>query len=182
MRAVTFGRINVTTAGTIVKMGTSTLNGNITLAALTLATADANPFTESMCPFKLHIDESGTRETVMVTNVSGTTLTIQRGIDGTTPAAHLSGVSLVAKFMFCGWRLSVVAGLSGKMYWGSSSSLVSSTGVGVIKEFWPNSSGGVDDAYDFLGVQNQGNTLNLSDYAMDAAISGEGLYVTIWVN
>ena len=182
MQAVTFGRINVTTAGTIIKMGQSTLNGSITLAALTLVVADGTPFNQGMCPFKLHIDEAGTRETVMVTNISGTTFTIQRGIDGTTPAAHLSGVAVVAKFVFAGWRLSVVAGLTGKMYWGNSKTMVSSTGVGVIKEFYPNNTAPPDDAYDFMAVQAQGNTLNLSDYAMDAAVSGEGLFVTIWVN
>ena len=44
-------------------------------------------------------------------------------------------------------RVSVIAGLTGKMYFGTKT-VNHSTLVGVIKELWPNSAGGVDDSYE----------------------------------
>lgn len=75
-------------------------------------------------------------------------------------------------------RVSVVAGLTGKMYLGTKN-VVGSTLLGVIKEFWPNSAGGVDDSYD-IDSGTDSNLLNLADYAIDAAVSGEGLIVAYW--
>lgn len=75
-------------------------------------------------------------------------------------------------------RFSVVAGLTGKMYLGTKA-VVGSTYSGVIKEFWPNSGGGVDDAYE-LSMGTDSNVLNLADYSIDAAVANEGLIVTYW--
>jgi hypothetical protein len=77
-------------------------------------------------------------------------------------------------------RVSVVAGLTGKMYLGTAA-VNHSTLAGVIKELWPNSGGGVDDSYEFNSADGT-NSLNLADYWIDAAINGEGLIVAYWTN
>lgn len=75
-------------------------------------------------------------------------------------------------------RVSVVAGLTGKMYIGTKA-VVGSTFAGVLKELNPNPTGGVDDWYE-ISMGTDSNVLNLADYAIDAAVSGEGLLVTYW--
>jgi hypothetical protein len=75
-------------------------------------------------------------------------------------------------------RVSVVAGLTGKMYLGTKA-VVGSTLVGVIKELWPNSAGGVDDFYEITSGTDS-DMLNLADYAIDAVVAGEGLIVSYW--
>jgi hypothetical protein len=77
----------------------------------------------------------------------------------------------------CHIRVQVIAGLTGKMYFGTHA-VNHTTLVGVIKELWPNPSGGVDDSYDVAISDNQ---LNLADYAIDAAVASEGLIVSYWV-
>jgi hypothetical protein len=77
----------------------------------------------------------------------------------------------------CHIRVQVVAGLTGKMYFGTQT-VNHATMVGVIKELWPNPSGGVDDSYDVAILDNQ---LNLADYAIDASVATEGLIVSYWV-
>jgi hypothetical protein len=76
-------------------------------------------------------------------------------------------------------RVSVVAGLTGKCYFGTSA-VDHSTRAGVIKELWPNG-GGVDDAYEIY-TEDGSNSLHLEDYSIDVAISGEGLIVSYWTN
>jgi len=75
-------------------------------------------------------------------------------------------------------RVSVIAGLTGKMYFGTQT-VNHSTLVGVVKELWPNSAGGVDDSYE-VWTANGTDQLNLADYAIDAAVAGEGLIVAYW--
>ena len=75
-------------------------------------------------------------------------------------------------------RGSVIAGLTGKMYFGTQG-VNHSTLVGVIKELWPNSAGGVDDAYELFTADGS-DELNLADYSLDAAVAGEGLIVSYW--
>jgi hypothetical protein len=77
-------------------------------------------------------------------------------------------------------RVSVIAGLTGKMYFGTQT-VNHSTLAGVIKELWPNSAGGVDDSYEIY-TANGADELNLADYALDAAVAGEGLIVAYWVS
>jgi hypothetical protein len=77
-----------------------------------------------------------------------------------------------------GIRVSVIAGLTGKMYFGTRN-VNHSTLVGVIKELWPNSAGGVDDSYE-LFTSDGTDRLNLADYAIDASVAGEGLIVSYW--
>jgi hypothetical protein len=77
----------------------------------------------------------------------------------------------------CHIRVQVIAGLTGKMYFGTKA-VNHATLAGVIKELWPNPSGGVDDSYD---VAIDDNRLNLADYAIDASVATEGLIVSYWV-
>ena len=74
-------------------------------------------------------------------------------------------------------RVQVIAGLTGKMYFGTQA-VNHATLAGVIKELWPNPSGGVDDSYD---VAIDDNRLNLAGYAIDASVATEGLIVSCWV-
>jgi hypothetical protein len=83
-------------------------------------------------------------------------------------------------------RVSVVAGLTGKMYFGANAinpqtqqGVNHSTLAGVIKELWPNSAGGVDDSYEVFSTDGS-STLNLQDYAIDAVVADEGLIVSYW--
>jgi len=75
-------------------------------------------------------------------------------------------------------RVSVIAGLTGKMYFGTNT-VNHSTLAGVIKELWPNSAGGVDDSYE-IDTANGADELNLADYSIDASVAGEGLIVSYW--
>lgn len=65
----------------------TTLNGSITNIATTLTVTSATGFPASG-QFRIIIDN----EIILVTAVSGTTFTIARGAEGTTGAAHSSGV------------------------------------------------------------------------------------------
>lgn len=176
MRAISFGRLNVQDHGVPVKMGQSFLAANMTAADETLTVNSASPFCQDMVPFKMDIDPTGDLETVVVKSMSGPTFVVQRGMFDTTPVAHGSGAVVMAKFPFAGWNLSVVAGLTEKMYWGKNNMVAGSTGV--IHEFWPNILGDVDDQQSFMA--DGGNPLNLTDYAMDAEVDGEGMFVTLW--
>jgi hypothetical protein len=76
-------------------------------------------------------------------------------------------------------RVQVVAGLSGKMYFGTAA-CNHSTLAGVIKELWPNSGGGISDSYEVWSADGT-DSIDLSQYAIDASIAGEGLIVSYWV-
>lgn len=179
MRAVSFGRVNIQNHGVPLKFGTSTLNGAIAASDESFVMTSATPFCADMCPFKMDIDPAGTFETVMVKSLNGVTASVQRGIDGTVPAAHASGKSIFAKFQISGWRAQVVSGLTGIMYWGTKN-LVVSSGAGVIKQFAPNSAPGIGDDFDFQPPDERGNMFMITDFAMDSAVDGEGLFVTFW--
>jgi len=73
----------------------------------------------------------------------------------------------------------VIAGLSGKMYFGTATCNGASL-TGVIKELWPNAVGGISDAYEIWTADGT-DQLDLSHYAVDAGIAGEGLIVAYWV-
>lgn len=75
-------------------------------------------------------------------------------------------------------RVSVIAGLTGKMYFGTQT-VNHATLNGVIAELWPNSAGGVDDSYEIWTAAGS-DELNLADYSIDAAVAGEGLIVSYW--
>lgn len=179
MRSISFGRVNIATPGTTVKLGTTTLSGNVASSDATISVTSALGFCQDMLPFRLDVGVDPTYEKMMVTAISGTTFSVTRGMDGSSPRNHASGDAAVAKYIFAGWYMSVVAGLTGKMYWGTKS-LVGSTWVGVIKEFCPNASSVDDDDFTFLSDSDEGNPLSLSEYSIDAAVAGEGLILALW--
>lgn len=73
-------------------------------------------------------------------------------------------------------RFSAIAGNTGRVYLGCSG-LTASTGAGVIKEFAPNPTGGVDDSFTLPVLERE--TYNPTDFWIDAAVSGEGLVVSL---
>jgi hypothetical protein len=79
----------------------------------------------------------------------------------------------------CRIRVQVIAGLTGKVYFGTQA-VNHSTMAGVIKELAPNSAGGVDDSHEIFTTDNT-DRLNAADYAIDAAVGSEGLIVSYWV-
>ena len=180
MRAISFGKLAVQNAGTPVRLGYSTLSAAMTSADETLTVVSASPFCQDMVPFKMDIDPGGSNEIVAVKSIVGTTLTVQRGADGTTALAHNISVPVAARFKVAGWDIGVVAGQTGKTYWGTKNINVS-TRAGVIKEFWPNPSGAVQvtaDQLQFLTADD--NPLLITDFGVDVAVSGEGMHVTFW--
>ena len=82
MRAISFGKLVVQNAGVPVKMGQSTLSASMTAADEALSVTSATPFCQDMIPFKMDIDPTGSLETVVVKGISGSTFTIQRGMEG----------------------------------------------------------------------------------------------------
>lgn len=70
----------------------TTLSGGIAAGDLSLTVASANGWPSA--PFAAVLDPGGTEEVVQVTAKAGTTWTVTRGFDGTTAAAHSSGVTV----------------------------------------------------------------------------------------
>lgn len=69
----------------------TTITGNITSGSGTMAVASTTGFPTSY-PFTLAVDyDTATEELVSVTAAAGLTLTITRGVDGTSPQAHTVG-------------------------------------------------------------------------------------------
>lgn len=77
-------------------------------------------------------------------------------------------------------RFAVVIGQTGRIFLGSAG-MNKTTGVGVIKEFWPTGAGGaIADAWEVADSAG-GDTLRPSDFWVDANTSGEGLMVSYCV-
>jgi hypothetical protein len=73
-------------------------------------------------------------------------------------------------------RFSVIAGNTGRIFLGCKG-LNASTGAGLIKEFAANPSGGVDDVFSLPALERE--TYSPTDFWIDAAVSGEGLIVSL---
>ena len=182
MRAVSFGKVAVQNAGTPLIFGQSFLSAAATAVDSTFTVNSAAAFAQDMIPFKMDVDPSNANsERVSVTAISGSKFSVVRGIDDTTPMAHGTSAVVMAKFPIFGWDIGVVAGQVGKTYFGTRNINVS-TRAGVIKEFWANPSGAVQVTADQLQFSaGDGNPLSLTDFAMDVAVGGEGMYATLWV-
>lgn len=180
MRAICFGKLVVQDAGVPVQLGRTTLGADMTASDETLAVTSATPFCSDMVPFKMDIDPTGDRETVVVIGISGTTFTVQRGIDGTEPLAHTTGAVVMARFPFAGLDLSAIAGLTGSVYFGKVG--MTPGGAGTIFELAANPSASVSgsDHRNFMTGDSVGNSLNLTDYEIGVSESGEGPYLTLW--
>jgi hypothetical protein len=72
--------------------GTLTADINNVVTSFAVSTVTGHP---STYPYTIIVNENTANEEVMeVTNRSGTTLTVTRGVDGTTAVSHLSGASV----------------------------------------------------------------------------------------
>lgn len=172
MKAYSFGRLNVVTAGTLIQLGTSVLTAPVAPVDTTITILSPYAFSKDMLPFNAFL----ATELLSVTAINyGTGVcTVTR----TAPVAHAVTDKLQVNFQFTKLFASVVAGLTGKMYLGTTNLVAGS--VGVIKEFWPNAAGGVNDNFELSASDPRKNLFNLNDYKIDAAINGEGLYLTVW--
>jgi hypothetical protein len=72
----------------------------------------------------------------------------------------------------------VVPGLTGKAYIGTPG-MNKTTLAGVARVLAPNPTSGISDQY-ILSTENGLDELNLSDYAIDLDVTGEGLLVSYW--
>ena len=71
----------------------TTLSGSLSNSATSVTVAALSGFPAST-PWTALIDkDTASEEVVTVTNVAGTTLTVTRGVDGTTAVAHNAGAS-----------------------------------------------------------------------------------------
>lgn len=76
-----------------VNKGGTTLNGAILAAATSLIVSSAMPY-PTAGNFRITIDS----EIMLVTAVSGSTFTVVRGMEGTTPAGHSNGATVTSLF------------------------------------------------------------------------------------
>jgi hypothetical protein len=74
--------------------------------------------------------------------------------------------------------IQAIPGLTGKTYFGSKS-LVKSTLAGVARVLAPNPASGFSENF-FLESQDGDNSIQLSEYAIDADVANEGMLVTYW--
>ncbi len=168
---LSLGKVIVATAGTPVQLGVTALNGAITAVATALTVSSFNGIPPIGTLFAID------GEQVLLTGLSGGNLnwTVQRGMNGTTPAAHLTGAAVKALMPISRLFASVVAGLTGKCYFGCAG-LTVATLAGVIKEFWPNTGTGADDNFQLAVVERE--RYNLTDFWIDVAVSGEALVIS----
>ncbi len=76
--------------------------------------------------------------------------------------------------------VSQIVGTTGAVVFGTVA-VVAATLVGAIKQFAPAAASGVIDTYTHADNANEGNPLKVDDYALDVAVNGEGLIVSIVV-
>ncbi len=168
---ISLGKVVVATAGTPVQLGVTSLNGGITAVATALTVTSFNGIPPIGTLFQID------GEQVLLTGLSGGNLnwTVQRGMNGTTPAAHLTAAPVTALLALTHLTASVVAGLTGKCYLGMAG-LNKATFAGVIKEFWPNTGTGADDSITLPVLTRE--RYNLTDFWIDVAVSGEALIIS----
>lgn len=93
-----------------------------------------------------------------------------------------TSVPITTSRIMC-WKIRVQAmlGETGKVYLGDLTMAAGASHTGVIKEFWPTGApGAVTDSFEF-DCHDQGNMLDLSKFALDVQVNGEGALVTYWV-
>ena len=71
----------------------------------------------------------------------------------------------------------VIPGLTGKGYLGQKG-MNKATMAGVVRILWPNSTGGMSDAFE-IDTPNS-DLIRLSEYYIDMDVAGEGLLVSYW--
>ena len=105
------------------------------------------------------------------------TLTPMGRVNQPTPGTPIplstNPIQLVSKIFF-----QVIPGLTGKGYIGSPG-MNKTTLAGVTRVLWPNASGGICDQF-LLETDDGHDDFQLSQYAVDMDVAGEGLLVTYW--
>lgn len=91
-----------------------------------------------------------------------------------TPVPLTSNPAITASKVF----FQVIPGLTGKTYVGIPT-MTKATLAGAARVLWPNTSGGFSENF-WVIAQDGRNSIQLSDYAVDADVAGEGLLVTYW--
>jgi hypothetical protein len=76
--------------------------------------------------------------------------------------------------------VSQVVGATGAAVFGTAA-VVAATLAGAIKQFAPAAASGTTDTYIHADNSSEGNPLKVDDYAVDVAVNGEGLIVSIVV-
>lgn len=84
-------RVNDTSTNTLIGGVTTTLNGAITNAQTSITVTSSASFPGTY-PFTVQIDN----EDLEVSNVTGTTWTVTRGVNGTSAAAHANGTTITS--------------------------------------------------------------------------------------
>lgn len=178
MRTIAFGPVTVTTAGTPVRLGASTLAANLGAHDTQLSVADANPFTTDMLPFLAKIED----EIVMVTAMTSTTFTVVRGAESTTPVAHTSTKAIVAhEFRICEALFTQVAANTNPTFVGSQA-MATGGAVGTIRRLAKNAAATTpDDKFHFQPQDDKGNPGLLTDWVLDVTTSNEKILVSAWV-
>lgn len=171
MRAIPLGKVVVATAGTPVQLGKTTLNGDVGSGNTTITVASINGCPGAGSLYRIDSED------ILVTGRSGTSWTVRRGMNGTTPASHSNGAAVTCLGEVNALKATVIAGLTGKCYLGCAG-LSKTTFDNVVHEFWPNASGGVGDNILVPKELMRGSKVPLSDFWLDVAVSGEGLLIT----
>ncbi|HEY3825817.1 MAG TPA: hypothetical protein VGL82_14735 [Bryobacteraceae bacterium] len=91
-----------------------------------------------------------------------------------TPVPLSTDPTITASKLF----LQVIPGLTGKTYFGIQA-MNRATLAGVARVLWPNATGGFSEHFE-IESQDGENSIRLTDYAIDADVTGEGLLVTYW--
>jgi hypothetical protein len=176
MRAVSFFKTVVATAGTPVNLGVSTINGALAAGATSLAVTSAVPFSPDMLPFLLRIDTGVNHETVQVTAINGTTFTCSP-----CQFAHLTGVAARADdFRIAGFSASANVANVGNAYLGTRG-MATGGSAGTIKRFAVTASGAVDDSLEKMLNADTGDPGTITEYRIDVAQSNDSLNFVAWV-
>jgi hypothetical protein len=91
-----------------------------------------------------------------------------------TPVPLTANPAITASKIF----VQAIPGLTGKTYFGSPT-MTMATLAGVARVLAPNPTSGFSESF-FLESQDGTNSIQLSQYAITAAVAGEGLLVTYW--
>jgi hypothetical protein len=178
VRAVSFGKVLVPTAGTPVQLGVSTLAANLGAGDTVLTVSNAGVYSPDMLPFPLVIDSGANQESVTVTGMASTKFTVTRGA---SPVAHSSGAAVVAIFPIAGFIASASDSNAGKAYLGTKGMATGGSGQGTIKKFCVTAAGAADDTLSVMLNSQDGDPGNITDYKIDVATSNDGLNFAAWV-
>ena len=98
---------------------------------------------------------------------------VNQPVPGTPVPLSTNLVQRASKLM-----IQMIPGLTGKAYLGVRT-MNKTTLAGVALIFWPNPNGGISDQF-FIESDDAGDSINLSEYAIDLDVAGEGVLISYW--